>query len=134
MTIVASQPANWERDQGFTVFQNMLQAHPDIDTVFACNDMMALGAVEAIAAAGTTGRIRVDRLRRGRRCAQGDRGRDDGGVGRAVSRRDGPHRGREPRSQALSGRDGAAAMQSVRIELVTKENARQGASDTGERG
>src|SRR6188508_1639355 len=24
MTIVASQPANWERDQGFTVFQNML--------------------------------------------------------------------------------------------------------------
>ena len=27
-TIVASQTANWERDQGFTVFQNMLQAHP----------------------------------------------------------------------------------------------------------
>ena len=35
ITIVASQPANWERDQGFNVFQNMLQAHPDIDTVFA---------------------------------------------------------------------------------------------------
>jgi ribose transport system substrate-binding protein len=52
MTIVASQPANWERDQGFTVFQNMLQAHPDIDAVFACNDLMALGAVEAIAASG----------------------------------------------------------------------------------
>ncbi len=31
ITIVASQPANWERDQGFTVFQNMLQAHADID-------------------------------------------------------------------------------------------------------
>jgi ribose transport system substrate-binding protein len=59
MTIVASQPANWERDQGFTVFQNMLQAHAEIDAVFACNDMMALGAVEAIAAAGRTGRIRV---------------------------------------------------------------------------
>lgn len=57
--IVASQPANWERDQGFNVFQNMLQAHPDIDTVFACNDMMALGAVEAIRAAGKTGAIRV---------------------------------------------------------------------------
>jgi ribose transport system substrate-binding protein len=26
--IVASQPANWERDLGFNVFQNMLQAHP----------------------------------------------------------------------------------------------------------
>ena len=57
--VVASQTANWERDQGFTVFQNMLQAHPEIDSVFACNDMMALGAVEAIAAAGKTGKIRV---------------------------------------------------------------------------
>jgi ribose transport system substrate-binding protein len=57
--IVASQPANWERDQGFNVFQNMLQAHPDIDTVFAASDLMALGAIEAIAAAGKTGRIRV---------------------------------------------------------------------------
>jgi ribose transport system substrate-binding protein len=57
--IVASQTANWERDQGFTVFQNMLQAHPEIDALFACNDMMALGAMEAIAAAGRTGKIRV---------------------------------------------------------------------------
>ena len=57
--VVASQTANWERDQGFTVFQNMLQAHPEIDAVFACNDMMALGAIEAIAAAGKTGKIRV---------------------------------------------------------------------------
>jgi ribose transport system substrate-binding protein len=59
ITIVASQPANWERDQGFNVFQNMLQAHRDIDTVFAASDLMALGAIEAIAAAGRTGTIRV---------------------------------------------------------------------------
>ena len=59
ISIVASQPANWERDQGFNVFQNMLQAHPDIDSVFACSDLMALGAIEAIAAARTTGPIRV---------------------------------------------------------------------------
>src|SRR6188508_592266 len=59
ISIVASQPANWERDQGFNVFQNMLQAHPDMDTVFAASDLMALGAVEAIAAAGKTGKIRV---------------------------------------------------------------------------
>src|SRR5262249_54839185 len=59
VTIVASQPANWERDQGFNVFQNMLQAHRDIDSVFACSDLMALGAIEAIAAAGKTGAIRV---------------------------------------------------------------------------
>jgi ribose transport system substrate-binding protein len=59
ITIAASQPANWERDQGFNVFQNMLQAHPDIDSVFACSDLMALGAIEAIAAARRTGKIRV---------------------------------------------------------------------------
>jgi ribose transport system substrate-binding protein len=59
VTIVASQPANWERDQGFNVFQNMLQANPGIDTVFAASDLMALGAIEAIAAAGHRGKIRV---------------------------------------------------------------------------
>jgi len=57
--VVASQTANWERDQGFTVFQNMLEAHPEIDAVFSANDMMALGAVEAIAAKGKTGKIKV---------------------------------------------------------------------------
>jgi len=57
--IATSQTANWERDQGFTVFQNMLQSHPDIDALFACSDLMALGAVEAIRAAGRTGDILV---------------------------------------------------------------------------
>jgi ribose transport system substrate-binding protein len=59
ITIVASQPANWERDQGFNVFQNLMQAHPDLDAVFAASDLMALGAIEAIAAGGKTGKIRV---------------------------------------------------------------------------
>ena len=59
MPVVASQPANWERDQGFSVAQNMLQAHPGIDALFACNDLMALGAVEAVAAAGRTGQVRI---------------------------------------------------------------------------
>jgi ribose transport system substrate-binding protein len=57
--IVASQTANWERDQGFNVFQNILQSHPDLQAVFACSDLMALGAVEAIAAAKKTGQLAV---------------------------------------------------------------------------
>jgi len=57
--IVSSQTANWERDQGYNVFQNMLQAHPEIQALFACSDLMALGAVEAIGAAGKTGKIIV---------------------------------------------------------------------------
>ena len=57
--IITSQTANWERDQGFTVFQNILQSHPDVEALFTCNDLMALGAVEAISAAGRTGELLV---------------------------------------------------------------------------
>jgi ribose transport system substrate-binding protein len=57
--IVASQTANWERDQGFNVFQNIMQAHPGVQAVFACNDMMALGAIEAISAARKQGKVIV---------------------------------------------------------------------------
>jgi ribose transport system substrate-binding protein len=59
LTIVASQTANWERDQAFNVTQNILQSHPDVQAIFACNDVMALGAVEAVAAARRTGRIAI---------------------------------------------------------------------------
>jgi ribose transport system substrate-binding protein len=59
MEIVASQPANWERDQGYNVFQNIMQAHPDVNAMFAANDLMALGALEAIAAGGKAGKITV---------------------------------------------------------------------------
>ncbi len=52
MKIVASQPANMERDLAFNATQNMLQAHPGISGIFACNDVMALGAVEAARTAG----------------------------------------------------------------------------------
>ena len=57
--IVASQPANWEREQGFNVFQNILTANPDITGLFAASDLMALGATEAIEQAGLRGRIMV---------------------------------------------------------------------------
>lgn len=51
---VAKQTANFSRDEGLTVAQNLLQANPDAKGLFAHNDDMALGAVEAAAAAGRT--------------------------------------------------------------------------------
>src|SRR5262245_56782071 len=57
--IVSFQTANWERDQGYNVFQNVLQSHPEVQALFACSDLMALGAIEAIAGAGKTGKIAV---------------------------------------------------------------------------
>lgn len=59
LKVVASQPANAERDQGFNVMQNLLQAHRDLAAVFASNDLMALGALEAVAAAGRAGTIKI---------------------------------------------------------------------------
>ncbi len=57
--LVASQSANWAQDQGLDVFANMLQANPDINGLFCANDMMALGAIQAINQAGKTGKIFV---------------------------------------------------------------------------
>jgi ribose transport system substrate-binding protein len=52
LDVVASQPADFDRIKGLTVMENTLQGHSDIEAVFAHNDEMALGAVEAIQAAG----------------------------------------------------------------------------------
>ena len=52
LEVVASQTANFDRTEGMSVMENMLQANGDIRAVFAANDEMALGAVEAIAGAG----------------------------------------------------------------------------------
>ena len=57
--IVASQTANWSREEGLNIFQNILQASPSISAVFASNDEMALGAIQAIKAQGKTGEIAV---------------------------------------------------------------------------
>lgn len=52
LDIVAKQTANFNRSEGMSVMENMLQANSDIVGVFSHNDEMALGAVEAIAATG----------------------------------------------------------------------------------
>jgi ribose transport system permease protein len=57
--VVASQTANWERARAYTVAENLLQAHPNLDAIFAANDEMALGALEAAAAARRLEHIRV---------------------------------------------------------------------------
>jgi len=52
LDVVAKQTANFDRTQGMSVMENILQANSDIQAVFAANDEMALGAVEAISGAG----------------------------------------------------------------------------------
>ncbi len=52
LDVVAKQTANFNRSEGLSVMENILQANPDIKGVFAHNDEMALGALEAIEASG----------------------------------------------------------------------------------
>ena len=59
LEVVARQPADFNRAKGLQVFENILQAQPQIDGVFAHNDEMVLGAIQAAEAAGRTGIIFV---------------------------------------------------------------------------
>ncbi|SCT38246.1 D-ribose ABC transporter substrate-binding protein [Staphylococcus caeli] len=48
LDVVSKQSAKFNRTEGLNVTQNIMQAHPDIKAIFAQNDEMALGAVEAV--------------------------------------------------------------------------------------
>ncbi len=50
--IVKSQSGNFTRAEGKTVMEGILQSTPKIDVLYAHNDDMGLGAIEAIEAAG----------------------------------------------------------------------------------
>ncbi|MBO0959360.1 ribose ABC transporter substrate-binding protein RbsB [Neobacillus sp. MM2021_6] len=52
LTVTAKQSADFDRTKGLTVMENLIQANPDIKAVFAHNDEMALGAIEAINSSG----------------------------------------------------------------------------------
>ncbi|MEH7118134.1 ribose ABC transporter substrate-binding protein RbsB [Neobacillus vireti] len=52
LKVTDKQSADFDRTKGLTVMENLLQANPDIKAVFAHNDEMALGAIEAINSSG----------------------------------------------------------------------------------
>ncbi|HTU03846.1 MAG TPA: sugar ABC transporter substrate-binding protein [Candidatus Sulfotelmatobacter sp.] len=55
--VVSSLAANWRRDTGMNVMNDILTAQPDIQAVMALNDEMALGAMEAIKARGKSKQV-----------------------------------------------------------------------------
>jgi inositol transport system substrate-binding protein len=57
--VVREQTGNWKRDQGKTIMENWLASGQEIDGVASNNDEMALGALQAIKAAGKLGKIPV---------------------------------------------------------------------------
>jgi D-allose transport system substrate-binding protein len=58
-TLVASQPADWDRTRALDVATNMIQRFPDLKGIYCANDTMALGAQQAVENAGKAGQIIV---------------------------------------------------------------------------
>lgn len=57
--VVTSLTANYSREEGATVTEDILQSNPELDAIYAHNDEMALGAVRAVAAAGRSAEIKI---------------------------------------------------------------------------
>lgn len=54
LKVVAQQTANFDETTGQSVMEQLLQSNPNINAVYAENDEMALGAIQAIKSAGKT--------------------------------------------------------------------------------
>ena len=52
LTIVESQPADWDRTKAYDLATNYITAHPDLKAIYCCNDTMAMGVQEAVEASG----------------------------------------------------------------------------------
>jgi ABC-type sugar transport system substrate-binding protein len=59
LKMVARQSADFDRNKAMDVMETIMQANPEIDAVFCGNDAMALGAYQAVLAAGKDGKIKV---------------------------------------------------------------------------
>jgi ribose transport system substrate-binding protein len=59
LEMVAQQTADFDRNKAMDVMESILQANPDIDAVFCGNDAMAMGAYQALLAAGKSGSVQV---------------------------------------------------------------------------
>lgn len=50
--IVASIAADWDQEKGLKAAEDILQSNPEVDAIIGSNDLMALGAVQAVKGAG----------------------------------------------------------------------------------
>jgi ABC-type sugar transport system substrate-binding protein len=59
LKMVAQQTAEFDRAKALEVMESILQKHPDLDAVFCGNDAMAMGAYQALVAAGKADQVKV---------------------------------------------------------------------------
>ncbi len=59
LEMVAQQSADFDRNKALEVLESILQSHGDINAVFCGNDAMAMGAYQALLAAGKADEVKV---------------------------------------------------------------------------
>jgi ribose transport system substrate-binding protein len=59
LKMVAQQSADFDRNKAMDVMETIMQANPNIDAVFCGNDAMAMGAYQAVLAAGKADMVKV---------------------------------------------------------------------------
>ena len=124
LEMVAQQSADFDRNTALEVTESILQAHPNINAIFAGNDAMAMGAYQAVLGAGKEDQIKVF----------GFDGADDVlnsiAAGRIVATgmqfpRVIASKAAEYADQYLQGDEGIPGKIPVEVELVTRENVEQ---------
>lgn len=116
--VVSAQSGSWEMAKANTVAAAILSEHPEVKALLCSNDSMALGAVQAVKAAGQTGNVLVagfdnisavgPLVQSGEIAATADQHGDELAIF-----------GIEAALQILSG--GAAENQKTRVDLIVKK-------------
>jgi ribose transport system substrate-binding protein len=57
--VVAQGWGDWNSEGGLNAMEDIITAHPDINTLLAENDNMAIGAMNAIEEAGLTDKVKI---------------------------------------------------------------------------
>jgi len=57
--VVDSQTASWSQSEGMNIAESWIVKYPDLKGIYAANDTMALGAVEALKTKGLNGKVAV---------------------------------------------------------------------------
>ncbi|WP_159517381.1 D-ribose ABC transporter substrate-binding protein [Sunxiuqinia indica] len=121
LKMVAQQSADFDRNKAMDVMETIMQAQPNIDAVFCGNDAMALGAYQAILAAGKADEIKVfgfDGSNDAIRAIANDK------IAATVMQF--PvlmaHKSAEFADQTIKGQAQFSNKMPVEVELVTKEN------------
>ncbi len=121
LKMVAQQCAEFDRTKAMEVLESIMQAHPDIDAVFCGNDAMAMGAYQALAAAGKADKVMVFGFDGAKDVIDSIRDGKIAATGMQFPKRM-AQMGAEQADEYIKGKRDFPQKVPVAVELVTQEN------------